>query len=1082
MSARQQAQDQVLPERDDGLRIGLLGELELTRGGRTLPLPASKKTRALLAYLCATGRAQRREALCELLWDGPDDPRAALRWSLTKIRPLLDADGDGRCRLIADRERVAFQGEPAMVDLWQVRALLSAGIDDATTDRLRGAAAQFRGPFLQGLELGGCHRFAAWWIGEREAMRAAQVAILRALVTRLAEGAPDEALGHARALIGLDPLVESSHVTVVRLLSAIGRPHEALEQYDRCRRILDGELGARPSAELEHLRMALTTRAGAPRPAAPIGEAARAADEGVAGAARAAPTAPEPPLLPLVGRAIERGALVVLLDEVTARRGREVLLVLGEPGVGKTRFLDELRLVAIERGGRVFYGRAYEAELIRPYGAFVEALRASPLFTEGGAAHDARGPVLPEPGGGGGRGGNRHRLFEAVAAFLRDLAEGPGDRSEHVPPLVLILDDIQWLDDASAALLHYLARSLAGTPLLLAAGARGGELADNPAALRLVRSLDQDRRLRRLSLEPLDDERIADLVRAAVPGVDVGRAVAESGGNPLFALEVARALASGAEQGSATLPGLITERLDRLGDAGRRVLPWAAALGRCFDPEVLGRVSGLPAADLLHALEVFERHGVMRAAGGGSYDFVHDLIRQAAYRQMSEPRRRLVHLQIARALGTVPDPGAELAGEIAHHAGLGGDHAVASEACLRAAERCLRLYAHIESAEMASRGLAHAEQLPRAARLHWEIALLGRLAVNPARRGPRSRAIKAALSRAVHEAREAGLESEAAIGLYARSVIEYDEGKLGAAYETTVEAAVQRRAADPTAAAQQMGSMAKCLIYIEKDVARAESMIIEGEVLAGARRDEIEPLVAAAAMLRQYRGETEPARELWQRALAVARSRDDRWEECDCLMRLSLIALEGGDPGAALQSAEVFRAAARRMGEGAELAVADVLAAVASYALAAGARAAPEDATRLDRALAALREIDAKGSLALALNLAAEVDLGAARIDLARARAQEALVAAVAVERWSQVALARSVLARAAASAGDREEAAAVLAPVAPHLAQHLGVSDRARRAAAIAYAAIELAPAGEPPTQESPCLTSSSNTSSIRR
>lgn len=1073
------AQEPVPPARGDGLRIGLLGELELTRGGRTVPLPASKKTRALLAYLCATGRAQRREALCELLWDGPDDPRAALRWSLTKIRPLLDGGAAGGCRLMADRERVSFQADPAMVDVWQVRALLGAGIDGATTERLRAAAGQFRGPFLEGLELGGCHRFAAWWIGEREAMRAAHVAILGALVARLGGGAPDEALGHARALVSLDPLVESSHVTVVRLLGAIGRPHEALEQYDRCRRILDGELGVRPSTELEHLRMALTPSARPPSPAAPAADEAPASAALEAGVPDVAALVAEPPLLPLVGRAVERGALLALLDEVGARRGREVLLVLGEPGVGKTRFLDELRLAAIERGGRVLYGRAYEAELIRPYGAFVEALRASALFTEGDAADAARGPVLPDPGGGGART-DRHRLFEGVATFLRDLVDRPADAEGRTPPVVLILDDIQWLDDASAALLHYLARSLAGMPLLLAAGARGGELADNPAALRLVRSLDQDRRLRRLSLEPLDDERIADLVRAAVPGVEVARAVAESGGNPLFALEVAHALAAGAEHASATLPGLIAERLDRLGDAGRRVLPWAAALGRCFDPEVLGRVSGLPIADLLQALEVFERHGVMRAAGGGSYDFVHDLIRQAAYRQMSEPRRRLVHLQIARALATVPDPGAELAGEIAHHAGQGGDHAVAAEACLRAAERCLRLYAHVESAEIASRGLVHAEQLPRAARLPLEIALLGRLAVNPSRRGPRSRSVGAALSRAVHEAREAGLESEAAIGLYARSVIEFDEGRLLAAYETTVEASVQRRAADPTAAAQQMGAMAKCLIYVEKDVARAESMINEGEALAGARRDEIEPLLAASAMLRQYRGETEPARELWRRALAVARSHDDRWEECDCLMRISLIALESGDAQAALHSAEVFRAAARRMGEGAELAVADVLAAVASYALAPGSGAVPEGIPHLDRALAALREIDAKGSLALALNLAADIDLAEARLDLARARAEEALAAATAVERWSQVALARSVLARAAASTGQRDEAAAVLAPVAPHLARHLGVSERARRATAIAYAAIELAPAGKPTTQEPPCPTSSSNTNTI--
>ncbi|HET6146205.1 MAG TPA: AAA family ATPase [Polyangia bacterium] len=1048
---RRQAQDAAPPPRDDRLQIRLLGELELARGGRTLVLPASKKTRALLAYLCATGRAQRRDALCELLWDGPDDPRAALRWSLTKIRPLLDPGGDGSCRLVTDRERVEFQAAPEVVDLWQVRTLMAAGIDEAATDRLRAAAGQFRGPFLEGLELGGCHRFAAWWVGEREALRGAHVAILSALVGRLADAAPGEALGHARALVTLDPLVESSHVTVVRLLAAMGRVPEAIEQYDRCRRILDGELGVRPSHELEQLRMSLSFAARSPV------ARARGASEAPAPAPAVSAIA-EPALLPLIGRDAERAAIAGLLDEVQAGRGREVLLVLGDPGVGKTRVLDELRLAAARRRGRVLYGRAYEAELARPCGALVDALRAASLFADGGPAHAALAPLLPEAGPGA-RGGDRHQLFEAVATFLRDLASArqPSGGAAPPAPLVLILDDIQWLDEASAGLLHYLARTLAGTPLLLAAAARAGELADNAAALRLVRGLDQDRRLRRLSLAPLDDGAIVALVRAALPGVDAARAVADSGGNPLFALEVARSQAAGAGPGSATLPGLIGERLERLGEPGRRVLPWAAALGRSFDAELLGRVSALPTAELLDALGVFERHGVMRAAGGGSYDFVHDLIRQAAYRQMSEPRRRLVHLQIARALAARPGAGGALAGDVAHHAGLGGDHALAAEACLRAAGQCLRLYAHAESAEVASRGLVHASHLPREERLRLEIALLGRLAVNPHCRGLRGREVAAALSRAVLEAREAGLEPDAAVGLYARSLIEYSEGRLGAAYETTVEAAVQRRASDPSAAAEHMSSMAKCLIYIEKDVDRAETMIAEAQGLAGAHGQEIQSLLAASGMMRHFLGESGPALDRWRLALALARRREDRWEECECLMRISLIALETGDAPAALREAATLLEAARRMGEGTELAVAETLAALARYALEGDEPAPAEVANGLERAIATLREIDAKGLLALALNLAAEIDFDAGRAALAYTRAAEALAAALAVERWSQAALARAVLARLAAAAGDRGRAASVLAPLAPHLSQRLGVSDRARRAAAIAYTAIDL-------------------------
>src|SRR5262245_47739329 len=102
-----------------GLEIRLLGELEIRSAGKRLELPASKKTRALLGYLIATGRPHTRLQLCELLWDIPDDPRAALRWSLTKIRPLVDTEAE--TRLVSDRERVAFEANGAKIDLLEVR-------------------------------------------------------------------------------------------------------------------------------------------------------------------------------------------------------------------------------------------------------------------------------------------------------------------------------------------------------------------------------------------------------------------------------------------------------------------------------------------------------------------------------------------------------------------------------------------------------------------------------------------------------------------------------------------------------------------------------------------------------------------------------------------------------------------------------------------------------------------------------------------------------------------------------------------------------------------------------------------------
>ena len=124
------------------LQIHLLGELKLLSRGRALVLPPSKKTRALLAFLVATGRPHLRESLCDLLWEGPDDPRGALRWSLAKLRPLLD--GEHATRLVTDRERVAFASNRADVDVVTLSTFSSQGVSKATTEQLKTQQISFR--------------------------------------------------------------------------------------------------------------------------------------------------------------------------------------------------------------------------------------------------------------------------------------------------------------------------------------------------------------------------------------------------------------------------------------------------------------------------------------------------------------------------------------------------------------------------------------------------------------------------------------------------------------------------------------------------------------------------------------------------------------------------------------------------------------------------------------------------------------------------------------------------------------------------------------------------------------------------
>jgi DNA-binding SARP family transcriptional activator len=118
------------------LSICLLGELQVRRDGLCLSLPASRRTRALLGYLVLAGGPVDRMALCDLLWDGPDDPRAALRWSLSKLRAVVD-DGS-HARIVADRAQVAFDAAGAVIDTARVEVLLGAGTEGLRLTRQNG--------------------------------------------------------------------------------------------------------------------------------------------------------------------------------------------------------------------------------------------------------------------------------------------------------------------------------------------------------------------------------------------------------------------------------------------------------------------------------------------------------------------------------------------------------------------------------------------------------------------------------------------------------------------------------------------------------------------------------------------------------------------------------------------------------------------------------------------------------------------------------------------------------------------------------------------------------------------------------
>ena len=209
------------------LEIRVLGGLDVNRDGVTLALPPSRKTRALLAYLALSRGPHRREQLCEMFWDVPDDPRGALRWSLSKIRPLVD--DPALPRLLADRQNVELRAEGVDIDFFA--AAVCAEAKAAATDELARTASSFRGPLLADLELPENSSFHSWLLGLREDARTLQTKILGSLVERLA-ATPQEALPHARELVRVDPFDETAWARLIDTLASAGRSGEIRQQYE----------------------------------------------------------------------------------------------------------------------------------------------------------------------------------------------------------------------------------------------------------------------------------------------------------------------------------------------------------------------------------------------------------------------------------------------------------------------------------------------------------------------------------------------------------------------------------------------------------------------------------------------------------------------------------------------------------------------------------------------------------------------------------------------------------------------------------------------------------------------------------
>ena len=740
------------------LRLAVFGPPEVFHDECRLSF-ALRKAEALLLYLAVEGGMHPRSKLAALLWPDsePSIARNALRNALALLRSLLADDlAAGHSHLLQEPELLGLNPQaPLERDLDEVQRAWKAaqGLAAAPSEEQRAAlvaSAQHalslvRGPFLDGFWLREETAFDEWHEQQQQQWQVRVHLLLERLSSWQEEGFELEpAKATLTRWLTLDPLAEEASRRLMRIHLAQGDLTAALQVYAILRARLAQELRVKPSAETvalaERIRATQARRGAASAHPSPTKES-RPPGELVA---------------PLVGRAAAFRQLMGRYQQAQQGQPQAVLLV-GEAGIGKTRLASEFVAWAWARGAEVLRGHAFELGGRLPYQPLIEALRErleaenapDDLLDDLWLAELSR--LLPElrlrytdlPAPTPDELSGKLRLCEAVARLLSTLAQRA--------PMVLLLDDLHWIDGASLGLLCYLGHAWKGqgSRVLLLGTVRSEELELNPELAAEFLDLGRDLPLTQLPLQPLDLAETFELLEALagenhhdearpstqenVHSPELKTALialgdflfAQTGGQPLYLLEtlkllrerqwlLSRLTAEGVfrlapteelvaalarkESRRELLPpsvrAMIQARLARLSAPARQLVMASAVLGSLASAKLLWQLAELRVPEGLEALEEAIKCGILREEDAGvgrpaSYRFTHDLVRDVVYTELGAARRLVLH---QRALVLLETEGTRAA-ELAYHALSAGEAEEAYRYSMQAGDEALVVFA-----------------------------------------------------------------------------------------------------------------------------------------------------------------------------------------------------------------------------------------------------------------------------------------------------------------------------------------------------------------------------------------------------